>query len=246
MSVKTYIVEFLGTFMLTFILGMVRINNQEDLLCVGLSTFFLMVSMVHTFFHVSSAQFNPILSISLLITKQNSFNRGLIYVLMQLFGSFMSGSILYLINKDKETGNYYGSPQMNAAMREAGLIFEMVSMFLLVFVYNYFMSNVTAPKYVYGTAIAGVYTICIVGFGFISGGASNFAFIFGPSLYMQNFKDWIYYIVGHLLGGIISGVIYRLFLMKDEDDNDDDDELMEQDDEFVGATEMNSLKEKTD
>jgi glycerol uptake facilitator-like aquaporin len=222
MSGKSYLVELLGTFALTFILGMVRITNQEDLLSVGLSTFFLMMTMVHTFFHISSAQFNPILSISLLITKQNSLNRGIIYVLMHLSGSFLAGTLLFLINRGKETGKYYGAPQMNAAMREAGLVFELVSMFLLVLVYNYFMSNVAAPKYVYGTAIAGVYTISIVGFGFISGGATNFAFIFGPSIFMENFKDWIYYFVGHLVGGIVSGIIYRLFLLQEEDEDEED------------------------
>ena len=244
MSVKSYLVEFLGTFMLTFILGMVRIQNQEDLLSVGLATFFLIVTMVHTCFHLSSAQFNPILSLSLLITKQNSFNRAVIYFLMHLSASFLAGSMLYLINRGKESGNFYGAPQMNAAMRESGLVFEMIAMFMLVLVYNYFMSNVTAPKYVYGTAIAGVYSISIIGFGFISGGATNFSFIFGPSIYMENFKDWVYYFFGHLIGGVVSGVIYRLFLMKEDDDEDDDmlddDEV---DDKFIGATE---LKEKVD
>ena len=245
MALKSYLIELVGTFMLTFILGMVRVNNQEDLLSVGLSTFFLMSCMVHTCFHLSGAQFNPILSLSLLITKQNSFNRALIYVLMQLVGSFFAGCLLYLINRGKPTGKYYGAPQMNAAMREAGMIFELVTMFLLVYVYNYFMSNVSAPKYVYGTAIAGVYGVCIVGFGFLSGGAANFAFIFGPCLFMENFKDWLYYIIGHALGGILSGIIYRLFLQKDEDDHLIDDEA-ETEDKFVGAHEMENLKEKVE
>ena len=245
MALKSYLIELLGTFMLTFILGMVRVSNQEDLLCVGLSTFFLMSSMIHTCFHLSGAQFNPILSLSLLITKQNNFNRALIYVLMQLLGSFFAGCLLFLINRGKETGKYYGSPQMNAAMREAGMIFEMVTMFLLVYVYNYFMSNVSAPKYVYGTAIAGVYTVCIIGFGFLSGGAANFSFIFGPCLFMENFKDWPYYIIGHILGGVLSGVIYKLFLQQEEDDDLINDEN-ETDDQFVGATEMHNLKQKVE
>ena len=247
MSAKSYLVEFIGTFMITFLMAMVRINNQEDLLCVGLAAFFLMVAMIHTCFHFSSAQFNPILSLSLLITKQNSFNRAVIYVLMHLLASFLAGSMVYLLNRDKESGKYFGSPQMNAAMRESGMVFEMVAMFLLVFVYNYFMSNVTAPKYVYGTAISGVYTISIIGFGFISGGATNFSFIFGPSIYMGNFVDWAYYFFGHLIGGIVSGIMYRLFLMKDDDHEEEEQaELNETDDNFVGATELKSQKMKAD
>ena len=241
MSGKSYLVELLGTFSLTFILGMVRITNQEDLLSVGIATFFLMVTMVHSFFHISSAQFNPILSLSLLITNQNSFNRGIIYVLMQLSGSFLAGTLLFLLNRGKETGKYFGSPQMNAAMREAGLVFEMIAMFLLVLVYNYFMSNVSAPKYVYGTAIAGVYTICIIGFGFISGGATNFAFVFGPSIFMENFRDWIYYFVGHLFGGIVSGVFYKLFMFKEEDSDEENADQIN-DSEVLGATELKKQK----
>jgi glycerol uptake facilitator-like aquaporin len=242
MSAKSYFVEFYGTFMLTFVLGMVRITNQENLLCVGLAYFFMVVCMVHIFFHFSSAQFNPILSLSLLITKQNSTARAVIYMICQLMGSFAAGTLLYLINNGKETGKYYGAPQMNAAMRDAGLIFEMISMFLLVLVYSYFMSNVTAPKYVYGTSIAGVYTVAVVGFGFISGGALNFSFVFGPTIFMEFFVDWPFYLMGQLLGGILSGIIYRLFLLKEEDD-DDEDEII---DESGVDNEGVPLKEKTE
>ena len=237
MSAKSYFAEFFGTFMLTFILGSVRIVNMENLLCMALASFLMTVCMVHCFFHFSSAQFNPILSLSLLITKQNSLARAVIYAIVQLIASVFAGAVLYLINEGKETGKYYGAPQMNAAMREAGLVFEMISMFLLCLVYNYFMSNVTAPKYVYGTAIAAVYTIGIVGFGFISGGALNLSFVFGPSIFMGFYKDWPYYIVGHILGGVLSGVLYRLFLLKEED-SDDADELEDLEDSTETGTEL--------
>ena len=225
MSSKSYVVEFLGTFILVFFIGMCRITSKEDLLSVALCTFFMMTSLVHTFFHLSGSMFNPILSLSLIITKQIKFSVAIVYCLAHLAGSFMAGTILFLINRGKETGNYYGSPQMNAAMRTEGMVFEMISMFFLVLIYNFFMSNASAPKNVYGTAIGGVYLFSIIGFGFLSGGATNFSFVFGPSIFMENFRDWIYYVLGHTIGGVAGGVIYRLFLMKIEDDEDEDDQL---------------------
>ena len=205
MSGTAYMVEFLGSFGLTFFIGMTRINNKEDILSTALTTFFLVVAFVHMFYKISSAQFNPILTLSLIITNQIAPGKALIYALLQLTGSFMAGSVLYLLNEGKESGTYYGSPQMNAALRECGMVFELASMFLLVMVYNYFMSNPSAPKNVYGTAIASVYLVSIVGFGFLSGGAVNFCFVFGPSIYMDNYSDWGYYFVGHLIGGFSSG-----------------------------------------
>lgn len=219
MSGKAFIIEFLGTMGLVLFASMARITNQEDLLNVCLTVFFLTSTFAYTFFHHSGAQFNPMLTLSLVITKQIEFGKAVVYVLCQLAGSFTAGAIVYLIMKDKENGKYLGAPQMNAAMRWTGLALEVVAMFMLNLVYNYFNTNPNAPKNTHGVSIGAVYLATIAAFGFVSGGCANFSFVFGPTIFMGNYHDWGYFFGGHLIGGVLSGILFRLFLIQDEADD---------------------------
>lgn len=224
MSGKAYIIEFIGTMGLVIFASMARINNQEDLVVVSFTIFFLTSVFAYTFFHHSGSQFNPILTLSLVITKQIEFGRAIVYVLCQLAGSFLGAAVVYLLVNDKDSGDYIGAPQMNAAMRWTGLSLEVVAMFLLNMVYNYFNTNPNAPKNTHGVSIGGIYMASIAAFGFVSGGCANFSFVFGPSIFMGYYEDWGFYVGAHLIGGILSGVFYRLFLIQDESDDFVDDE----------------------
>ena len=247
MKASQVVAELLGTFIFVFFMGMCRISSQEDIQTYSFCTFFLMVALVHSMFQASSSIFNPILALSLIVTKQIKFSVAIVYVILHLLGSFLAGSLLFVLNKGKESGTYYGSPQMNAALRTEAMIFEMIAMFILVMVYSFFMSNPSAPKNVYGTAIAGTYLLNIISFSFISGGALNFSLVFGPSIFQNNFKDWGYYILGQLVGGVVGGIIYRLFLQKNElIDDIDEDELDEELDQSSSTVVNSSKKQKVD
>ena len=69
MIIKDGLVEFLGTLAVTFFGGFARLNNQDDFVVIGLTYFFLFSSLVYAFNHISGSHFNPILTISLLMTK---------------------------------------------------------------------------------------------------------------------------------------------------------------------------------
>ena len=223
MSGKAYVIEFIGTLGLVIFASMARITNQEDLVVVSITIFFLTAAFAYTFFRHSGSQFNPVLTLSLVITKQIEFGRALVYVLCQLAGSFLGAAVVYLIMSGKDSGDYIGAPQMNAAMRWTGLSLEVVAMFMLNMVYNYFNTNPNAPKNTYGVSIGGIYMASIASFGFVSGGCVNFSFVFGPTIFMGYYDDWGFYLGAHLIGGILSGVFFRLFLIQDESDDHIDD-----------------------
>ena len=73
---------------------------------------------------------------------------------------------------------------------------EMMSVFVLVNVYNILFSDINAPSQIIGAAIGGIYLMAICAFGMISGGCLNLACLLGPSLFSSNFRDWPYYISG--------------------------------------------------
>ena len=113
-------------------------------------------------------------------------------------------------------------PIINEDKRLIGVVLESISMFLLVFVYNALMNNPAAPKYIFGAAIASVYLVCTVSFGYISGGCLNVANVIGPGVYAGYYEDMGFFVLAHFIGGIIASTVYKLFLRKGELEEDDE------------------------
>ena len=222
MSIKGIIIEFLVTLYLVLFLGLSRYHNQGDLLSVGLVAFMLISAMTYSFSHVSGAHFNPILSISLTITNQITIASALIYIVVQLIAGFGAGSLIYLMVKDNERGVEDAIPKMNQDKKLISVVLEAISMFLLVFVYNSLMNNPNSPKYIYGASIGGVYLITIVAFGFLNGGCLNLTFVLGPGVYSGMFSDIGFYLLGQLIGGLMGGTLYKLFLRKGDMDSEEE------------------------
>ena len=208
--------------MLVFFMGMARFHNQQNLLIVGLVGFFIISALTHTFSHISGAHFNPILSLCLTITNQITITNSIIYVLCQMGAAFASGALIHMLSTFPGKNIEDSIPMINDDKRLIAVVLESISMFLLVFVYNSVMNNPAAPKYIFGVAIASVYLVCIVAFGFISGGCLNPALVIGPGVYVNYFDDMGFYVLGHLIGGVIAGTIYKLFLRKGDLEDDSD------------------------
>ena len=145
--------------------------------------------------------------------------------------AFSSGALIHMLSTFPGKNIEDSIPMINDDKRLIAVVLESISMFLLVFVYNAVMNNPAAPKYIFGVAIASVYLVCIVAFGFISGGCLNVAFVIGPGVYVNYFEDMGFYVLGHLIGGVIAGTIYKLFLRKGdlEDDSEGVDVPLEGD-----------------
>ena len=172
---------------------------------------------------------NPILSLCLTITNQITITNSIIYTLCQMAAAFLAGLLGHLMTLYPDKNVEDAIPIINDDKRLIAVVLEAISMFLLVFVYNALMNNPAAPKYIFGAAIASVYLVCIVSFGYISGGCLNVALVIGPGVYIGYYEDMGFYALGHLIGGVIAGIIYKLFLRKgDLEEEDEEEELQPQ------------------
>lgn len=217
--IKPAIMELLGAFVITFFGCYSRLNNEDDFFAIGLTYFLLISGLTYAFKNISGGQFNPILSVSLIITNQISAIKGILYFVCHIVGSILAGIIIFLVTEGDELN--YGEPVINEDQKSMGASLEMISMFFLVYMYNSLYSDTNAPKDIYGGAYGGIYLFCICAFGLISGGCINLVSLIGPSLFSGNFKDWPYYIGGQLVGGVLSGLIFKLFLTKSKVDEED-------------------------
>ena len=149
---------------------------------------------------------------------------------MQLLGSIIGALLVFIafkIPKDAKIA-YYGESKLHAHEKYTGAFAELISMFLLTYVYNAIIGDVRAPKHIFGVAIGSVYLISVIAFGLVSGGCVNLVTLIGPSIFSNNFSDWFLYISSQILGGLVSGSFYSLFLRKNVTDDDENVDMAKQ------------------
>ncbi len=212
---KSALLEFFGSFAITFFGAYSRINNSDNLLAVGLTYFLIVSSLSYAFIALSGAQFNPIMTLSLILTKQIDVLKAGIYVCFQLLGSLMGGLFVYTLYKSPYSmvNAFYGEPLLHENQKVIAVSLDMLSMILLVFVYST-LADQSKFKHVFGVAHGAVYLVNMLAFGHLSGGCINIVELIGPSLFSQKMKYWGYYISAQLIGAIASALICKVFLRK--------------------------------
>lgn len=223
--IKPALTELIGSIIITFFGCFARLNNNDDFFTISISYFFLISGLSYAFKNISGSHFNPILSLSLIITDQISIKKGIIYFFVQILGSIIGGFCVFMVHNNdlNEEGN--GEPVINADQKTMGAALEMISMYMLVYVCNSLYSDINAPKDVNGVVCGGIYLFSISAFGLITGGCVNLITVIGPSLFSGNFEDWGYYILGQGIGGISAAIIYKLFIKKGKMEDDDEEEI---------------------
>lgn len=227
--ISMVIVELLGAFALTFVAAASRINNDNDFFAIALTYFMIISSLTFAFRKVSGSHFNPALTVSLIVTKQVSINKAILYIIGQIAGSILGGLAIVAITNTSEDQiyKYYGEPMLHADEQSLGAFAEFVSIFILVYVYASILGDIRTPSHIYGFAVGGVYFAMVISMGFLSGGCLNFVTVLGPALFSGNLRDLLYYLISQMLGGIIGGVFYTIFFKEQSADQDFDESIQD-------------------
>ena len=225
--IKPALMELIGSIILTFVGNFSHLNNHDDFFTIGMTYFFLISALNISFKNISGGQFNPILSLSLIITDQISIKKGALYFALHILGSIIGGFLIFLIHNDDLNKENFGEPVINADQKTMGAALEMLSMFLLVYMCNSLYSDINAPKDINGIVYGAIYLFSISSFGLISGGCVNLVSLIGPSIFSGNFTDWGYYIIGQSIGGFTAALIYKLFIKKGKMEDDDEEDVVE-------------------
>ena len=194
---KTYIVEFIGTFFL--VLGAAMYGAVGATLC-------LMV-MIYAGGHISGAHFNPAVTLAVIIRGKSTLKNAVAYWIAQFAGAILAAIIAcYLFGKEG-LGECAVAPDGIAKALAA----ELIGTFALAYVIlNVATTKGTAGNSFYGLAIAGTVLAMALTIGSFSGGAFNPAVGVGLSI-QKSFcweQIWIYF-VGPLAGGALAAIVFN-------------------------------------
>lgn len=206
------IAEFIGTFALVFVgVGAVTIGQDKGggLLSVALAFGLTVAVMVSATLHISGGQFNPAVSVALLVTRKMSLHDTLFYVLTQLLGAVAAAGALQLMFGGYVNSNGTPVPNLPFFTPMKAMWMEVVLTFILVFVIFGVAVDKRGPNVIAGLLIGLTVTLDILFGGPYTGASMNPARSFGPALIGRVWDHhWVYW-VGPLLGGMLAGLVYN-------------------------------------
>ncbi|KAG5468027.1 hypothetical protein LSCM4_01114 [Leishmania orientalis] len=204
------VAEFVGTFLfvLTITLASVGVGTLAPI-PIG----FMLTAMCFTFGYISGAHFNPAISFAAFINHQMTLRRTVLYVAMQLSGSFCASLYASAI-----IGLSIPAPTPNSDLVNTwqALLCELVYTFALTSVVLHVCFSRQRSNDFYGFAIG--MTLMAAGFsvGGFTGGAFNPAVATGTQVVLCVYKNcdpllysWVYWIAP-IGGAFLASVIYQL------------------------------------
>jgi aquaporin Z len=205
---RKWIVEFIGTFFLVYVIGCVSLQDHVLLgpLAIGAS---LMV-MIFAGGHISGAHYNPAVTLGVWIRGACTTLEAGFYLVAQVIGAIVAALA---------TGFLLGhgsSPAASTATAAQVILAEALGTFALVYtVLNVATASATSGNSFYGLAIGFTVFAQAVAVGKISGGAFNPAVAIGVAvLGLANGANlWIYWL-SEFLG---AGVAAFLFLVVNQE-----------------------------
>ena len=219
-SLKKYLAEFIGTFVLVlFACGAAVVtgcNAQtgQGYVATALAFGLVIVAMAYSIGNISGCHINPAVSIAMLVSKKMSLEDFAGYLVAQFAGATAGAAVLMaLVGKDSGLGTnalYDGSAWKS-------LLVEVI----LTFVFVIAILGVTSK--VENSSIAGIVIglsltlVHILGIAF-TGTSVNPARSFGPAVLVGGDALsclWVF-ILAPLAGGVLAALVYN-FLSKKED-----------------------------
>jgi len=225
-SVKKYVAELIGTFVLVFIgcgsvigntlTGGFHVGFVGIAFAFGLS----LLALVYAIGNISGCHVNPAVSISMLIAGKMTAKDTLAYVVSQCIGAVVGAALLYSIAVGNpffnlastglgQNGYDTASPALFSAM--SAFIAEIVLTFIFVLVIHGSTSE-KAPHGFAGISIGlGLVLVHLVGIP-ITGTSVNPARSLGPAVIVGGTalsQLWLFW-VAPIIGGILAAAVWKL------------------------------------
>lgn len=218
-SVKKYIAEFIGTFVLVlFACGTAAVvgcsaENGTGYLLTALAFGLVIVAMAYSIGNVSGCHINPAVSIAMLVSGKLGIKDFIGYVVAQFLGATAgAGVLMAIVGKESGLG-------ANALYND-DIVLSLIIEVILTFVFVIAILGVTSKTE--NSAVAGIVIgltltlVHILGISF-TGTSVNPARSFGPALLMGGdalANVWVF-IVAPLVGGVLAALVYKFLTGKE-------------------------------
>ena len=219
-SIKKYLAEFIGTFVLVFVAcGTACTVGCDAIFGAGyvitaLAFGLVIVAMAYSIGNVSGCHINPAVSIAMLVSKKMSVCDFIGYVIAQFLGAIAGAGVLKYIFSVGKAIDKTGGLGSNALF-QGDILASIVIEVLLTFIFVLAILGVTSKTEngsVAGLVIGGSLTLVhLIGIG-LTGTSVNPARSFGPALLTGGdalSNVWVF-IVAPLVGGVLAAIVYKL------------------------------------
>ncbi len=202
---KKYIVEFIGTFFLLFVIGLSVINPGGAGAMAPLAIGTILMVMVYAGGHISGGHYNPAVTLGVWMRGKCETKDVPFYMLAQVLGACLA-SLLVLKMKS-------GSMIIAASPSIINLfVAELIFTFALVYVVlNTATAKNTAGNSFYGLAIGFTLMTAAYSIGSISGCAINPAVAIGITLMgLSKLSNLLVFFAANFAGGALAAVVFKI------------------------------------
>ncbi|MBX9735995.1 MAG: aquaporin [Phycisphaerales bacterium] len=223
------VAEFIGTFALTFFgAGAIILTSSEALAGLGMKGApggLLTVALAHGLIlfcfvagcaYISGGQFNPAVSLGLVIAGKQKPGTAGVYIVAQLLGAACAAGMLQLFLTPPVAN--HDVPMLGAtigALTKSGNLGAVIGIETILTASLVFVVLTTAVDKRGGVlgpqAIGMTVTACILAAGPLTGASMNPARSFGPAVCGGHWTMFHAYIIGPCLGAIVAALVYRVF-----------------------------------
>lgn len=221
------VAEFLGTFGLVFF-GCASIIISSDkaldgatgasLVTIALAHGLILAVGVSGAMYISGGQFNPAVSIGLIVAGKQTVVKAGAFVLVQCFAAASAAGMLVLLLGSEIANNPERDTNLGATIGVLTLRGDIVAVFGFEFILTFALMYVIlatlvdrrAPQIIGGLCVGAVVAACILAAGPLTGASMNPARSFGPALYGHWNMHWVYW-VAPVWGAATAAGVYRLF-----------------------------------
>ncbi len=197
-----YITELIGTFFLVLTIGL-----SGDPLAIGL----VLAAMVYMGAHISGANYNPAVSLGILMRKKLTSKDFTMYVIFQIIGALLA-AIVYQIIMNK---TFAPAPAAGVTFVNAVIVEFIYTFALVLVVLNVATTKKNEGNSYFGLAIGITVLAAAYSAGPISGGAFNPAVAIGPIIIDtinggNSMNNILIYIIGPFLGGAAASIVFKM------------------------------------
>jgi glycerol uptake facilitator-like aquaporin len=210
MLLRSLIVEAFGVFSLCYIGGMAVMSGNAPL-AVGFAHAIVLGFCICLGGPISGGQFNPAVTVPLILTGDMPPVKGLLYIAAQCGGSLLAGFISLEMKWKGSKAFGVGYPSYNASnatVLQAFLAEVTATFFLVLAVYTGIRTG--RDEKTIGTWVGGILVAMVIAVGNISGASLNPCRTLGPALFSGGFTkqkaNWLYY-AGPITGGVAAGLL---------------------------------------
>ena len=221
------IMEAIGTFSIVFVIGFSFLNYDLGIFSwveIAIASFTVMVITIFVGYGISGANYNPSITISLIICKKMKPFVGAGYILSQLIGSLLAGLFLIWLATDDQLTAAVDNSELGIPNIVAGysllqaFLLEFLFTGALVLLYLILLKDGSTPR-VFSIILALYLSLSIITIGPLTGASLNISRIFGPSIISGIFTDqWVYWL-SSILSAILVGWVFS-YSSKIENDLD--------------------------